>query len=73
MGRKMSDAHRAHELVKQIDVQVNKMFPTYQQVANKSNQAEKAAFLKQLDELMFQGNLRGELNKKAREPVYLKR
>jgi hypothetical protein len=68
-GRKMADAHRATELVKQIDVQVNKMFPTFQQVANKSNQAEKAAFLKQVDELMFEGNIRGPLNKNAQAGV----
>jgi len=68
-GRNMADAHRSNELVKQIDVQVNKMFPSFQQVANKSNQAEKTNFLKQVDELLFKGNLRGPLDKKAQTGI----
>ena len=59
---KSSDIHRADELVKNIDININKMFPWSQSMLDKATKKEKREVLSTLKELLFKGNVRGPLN-----------
>ena len=65
MGRKMGDAKKAEELSNYITKQVDSMFPTSQKIFDKSTQKQKDAFLADLDEALFKGNLRNKLDPDA--------
>jgi hypothetical protein len=60
MGRQMLDANRAMELVKRIDREVDFMFPSTKLVFNRQNQKGKEKFLKDLNKLMFSGDLKSK-------------
>ena len=56
-ARKMMDVNRAMELVKRIDKSVDKMFPATRGIFDKSTRQQKEQFFKDLDDLMFTGNI----------------
>jgi len=57
-GRLMADTNFAMEQVKRIDKEVNKMFPTVKNLMNKTVDDERGVFLKELNDLLFAGNLK---------------
>ena len=56
-ARKMMDVNRAMELVKRIDKSVDRMFPATRGIFDKSTRKQKEQFFKDLDDLMFTGNI----------------
>ena len=63
-GLKARDTSRAKEIVNNITKEVNKIFPDTQTMLDKSTRAEKDKFLTQLNELMFEGDLRKAIDGK---------
>ena len=57
IGRGMADVNRAKELVKDIDRQVDKIFPFYKRVADKTMQKDKDKLLADINDVMFAGKL----------------
>ena len=57
IGRGMADVNQANEIVKQIDREVDRIFPFYKTVANKSVQKEKDQLLANMNDVMFSGKL----------------
>ena len=56
-GATMADTNRAMELVKTIDSEVDSMFPTVKSVLDKSSDKRKADIYKELNDLLFEGEL----------------
>ena len=56
-GAKMSDTNRAMELVKSLDRDIDKMFPSLKSTFNKSTAKEKQTVLKEINDAMFSGKL----------------
>jgi len=56
-GAVAADQNRALELVKRVDSKVNKMFPYWKDMANKSAGKEKLSILKTMNDAMFEGDL----------------
>ena len=56
-GRRMMDTNRAMELVKRIDKETDKMFPSVKGMMDKSTRKQKEEFFKELDDLLFSGDL----------------
>ena len=63
-GLKARDVSRAKQIVNNITQTVNKMFPETQAIFDKSVRSEKEAFMKQVNDLLFEGNLRQPLDGK---------
>ena len=61
---KASDLNRANEVVKNITREVDKMFPSIQTMYDKSTRQEKTKFLKNLNEVLFEGNMRKPIDPK---------
>ena len=57
-GRQMADTNFAMEQVKRIDKEVNNIFPTVKTFLNKTTDDNRGAFLKELNDLMFEGDLK---------------
>jgi hypothetical protein len=57
-GRMMADTNFAMEQVKRIDQEVDKMFPEVKSLMNKTTEDNRGNFLKELNELLFAGNLK---------------
>ena len=57
MGSTMADTNRAMELVKNIDRQVDTMFPIFKSLFDKSGTQRKADIYKQLNDVLFSGNI----------------
>ena len=57
-GRLMADTNFAMEQVKRIDQEVDKMFPEVKAFLNKSTEDNRGQFLKEINDLMFSGNLK---------------
>ena len=57
-GRQMSDTNFAMEQVKRIDKEVNQMFPTLKNFLNKTNDENRGKFLKEINDLMFEGDIK---------------
>ena len=57
-GRLMSDTNFALEKVKRIDQDVDKMFPEVKSFLNKTTEDGRGAFLKEINDLMFEGDLK---------------
>jgi len=55
---KAVDLNRAKEIVDNITREIDNIFPETQQMFNKSVQAEKQKFLKDLNDILFKGNIR---------------
>ena len=64
-GRQMADTNFAMEQVKRIDKEVNAMFPFTKTFLNKSTDENRGAFLKELNDLMFEGDLKKDLPEDA--------
>ncbi len=64
-GRKMADTNFAMEQVKRIDKEVNKMFPTMKTFLNKTTEENRGKFFKEVNDLMFEGDLKKGLPKEA--------
>ena len=64
-GRLMADTNFAMENVKRIDKEVNKMFPEVRSFMNKSAEDERGLFLKELNDLLFEGDLKKAIPDKA--------
>ena len=57
IGRGMADTNRALEIVKNIDQDMDKLFPSFKNLFDKSTQKEKDKLLKEVNEAMFAGKL----------------
>jgi len=64
-GRIMADTNFAMEQVKRIDQEVDKMFPEVKTFLNKTTEDNRAIFLKQINDLMFEGNLKKDVPDEA--------
>ena len=64
-GRKMADTNFAMEQVKRIDKEVNNMYPTVKNFLNKTNDENRGKFFKEINDLMFEGDLKKGLPKEA--------
>ena len=71
-GRLMSDTNFALEKVKRIDQDVDKMFPEVKSFLNKTTEDGRGAFLKEINDLMFEGDLKKGLPTKI-TTTFLKR
>jgi len=64
-GRQMADTNFAMEQVKRIDKEVNQMFPTLKNFLNKTNDENRGKFFKEINDLMFEGDLKKGLPAEA--------
>jgi len=62
-GATMADTNRAMELVKNIDRQVDKIFPTVKNVFDKSTTERRAQIFKELNDALFSGNIGQKMSK----------
>ena len=60
-GRLMADTNFAMEQVKLIDNEVDKMFPEVKSFLNKTTEDNRGQFLKEINDLMFSGDLKADL------------
>ena len=60
-----SDQNRAKEIVDNITKEVDGFYPDAENIINKSGKAERTKFLTGLNEVLFSGNIRKQLNKDA--------
>jgi hypothetical protein len=58
----MADTNRAMELVKNLDREIDKMFPTLKTTFSKSTGKEKSKILKDINDALFDGNLDEEIS-----------
>ena len=63
-GFKARDVSKAKQIVNNITKTVDKIFPETQTVFDKSVRSEKETFMKQVNDLLFEGNLRQPLDGK---------
>lgn len=64
-GRQMADTNFAMEQVKRIDKEVNAMFPFTKSFLNKTTDENRGIFLKELNDLMFEGDLKKDIPEEA--------
>ena len=64
-GRQMADTNFAMEQVKRIDKEVNQMFPTLKNFLNKTNDENRGKFFKEINDLMFEGDIKKGIPDKA--------
>jgi hypothetical protein len=69
-GATMADTNRAMELVKTIDSEVDSMFPTVKSVLDKSSDKRKADIYKELNDILFEGELSKAIPTKASNQAY---
>jgi hypothetical protein len=62
-GAIMADTNRAMELVKNIDRQVDTMFPTFKSLFDKSGTQRRADIYKQLNDVLFSDNIGQDISK----------
>jgi hypothetical protein len=62
-GATMADTNRAMELVKNIDRQVDTMFPTFKSLFDKSGTQRRADIYKQLNDVLFSDNIGQDISK----------
>ena len=67
---KSSDLNRANELVKNMTREVDRMFPSIQTMYDKSTRQEKTKFLKNLNETLFEGNMRKPIDPKKGNELF---
>tara|TARA_R100000030_G_scaffold13181_3_gene8768 strand:- start:774 stop:4817 length:4044 start_codon:yes stop_codon:yes gene_type:complete len=61
-ARQMRDTNFSEEMVARIDKEVDKIFPEFRKVLNASSVEERKAFLKILDDILFEGDLNAPLD-----------
>ena len=64
-GRLMADTNFAMEQVKRIDQEVDRMFPEVKSFLNKTTEDTRGQFLRELNDLMFAGDLKKDLPQEA--------
>jgi hypothetical protein len=64
-GKLMADTNFAMEQVKRIDQEVDGMFPEVKSFLNKTTEDNRGQFLKELNDLMFSGDLKKDLPQDA--------
>jgi len=64
-GAKMADTNAAMELVRNIDKEIDSMFPTLKTTFSKSTGKEKATILKEINDTLFSGQLDEALPEEA--------
>ena len=69
-GATMADTNRAMELVKNIDRQVDTMFPTFKSLFDKSGAKRRADIYKELNDLLFSGNIGKKIPSDKSATVY---
>jgi hypothetical protein len=67
---KASDLNRASEVVKNITREADRMFPSIQTMYDKSTRQEKTKFLKNLNEVLFEGNMRKPIDPKKGNELF---
>ena len=67
-GRLMADTNFAMEQVKRIDQEVDKMFPEVKTFLNKTTEDERGTFLKEINDLIFAGDLKKEIGDDILKP-----
>jgi len=68
-GATMADTNEAMRIVKSIDTEVDKMFPTLKASFNKSTGKEKQLLLKEINDTMFSGKLDEGIPTQAKETL----
>jgi hypothetical protein len=69
-GATMADTNRAMELVKNIDRQVDTIFPTFKSLFDKSGTKRRADIYKELNDLLFSGNIGQKIPSNKSATVY---
>jgi len=69
-GATMADTNKAMELVKNIDRQVDTMFPTFKFLFDKSGTKRRAEIYKELNDLLFAGNIGQKIPSDKSAAVY---
>jgi hypothetical protein len=69
-GATMADTNRAMELVKNIDRQVDTIFPTFKFLFDKSGTQRRAEIYKELNDLLFSGNIGQKIPSNQSAAVY---
>ena len=67
-GRRMGDTNFAMEQVKRIDQEVDKMFPEVKSFLNKTTEDNRGQFLKEINNLMFSGDMKKGIDDKFLKP-----
>ena len=66
----MADTNRAMELVKNIDRQVDTMFPTIKSLFDKTTETRKADIYKGLNDVLFSDNIGKKISPSKSAPIY---
>jgi len=69
-GATMADTNRAMELVKNIDRQVDTMFPTIKSLFDKTTETRKAEIYKGLNDVLFSDNIGKKISSSKSAPIY---
>ena len=69
-GATMADTNRAMELVKNIDRQVDSIFPTFKSLFDKSSTKRRTDIYKELNDLLFSGNIGQKIPSQKSATVY---
>jgi hypothetical protein len=69
-GATMADTNRAMELVKNIDRQVDTMFPTIKSLFDKTTETRKADIYKGLNDVLFSDNIGKKISPSKSAPIY---
>jgi len=69
-GATMADTNRAMELVKNIDRQVDTMFPTFKSLFDKSSTKRRADIYKELNDVLFSDNIGQKISNSKSATVY---
>ena len=65
----MRDTNFSEEMVSRLDTEIDKVFPEFRKFFNASSVAERKQFLKQLDDLLFEGDLTKPLDKNLLQQI----
>ena len=55
IGERSSDAVRAKNISRELDIAIDKIFPPFRNIANRTNQKERDKLLKEINELLLSG------------------
>jgi hypothetical protein len=69
-GATMADTNRAMELVRNIDKQVDTMFPTFKSLFDKTAEKRRADIYKGLNDVLFSDNIGKKISSSKSAPIY---
>jgi hypothetical protein len=69
-GATMADTNRAMQLVKNIDKQVDTMFPTFKSLFDKTAEKRRADIYKGLNDVLFSDNIGKKISSSKSAPIY---